>query len=448
MYLSFYGLKKQPFHITPDPEFLYLSPSHKEALAAIIYGIEEKKGFVTIIGAVGVGKTTILRSYLEKVEKKHTRIVYIFNSKLTFEELLRTIYQELGIAAGSDDASGMVNGLYDVLIEEYRQGNTVVLVVDEAQNMPLDTLESLRMISNLETSKDKLIQIVLVGQPEFEEQLNTDRLRQLKQRLAIRSTILPLTKDESLDYIKLRLSRAGADYHSVFTAAALKPIMKTANGVPRVLNVLCDNALITGFGHQKKPVTKSIAKEIIRDFAGTTRPVFSGRWLPATAVLLLIALLAAGAVVFVPSKDMLLGKLESFSSFSRVKQHRPVAEVRLSQPTEPATQQSAQSSSSEAVKASSPAPGAQGLIMKTVAKGDTLLKLTRQVYGNSDAKLIKVIQKNNPQITNPDTIHPGSTIQFPSLAGKSENRQSPRSQGSVQSAGPDDPRDPMTQETR
>jgi general secretion pathway protein A len=430
MYLAFYHLKKQPFHITPDPEFLYLSPSHKEALGAIIYGIEEKKGFVTIIGAVGVGKTTILRSYLEKVEKKHTKLIYIFNSRLTFEELLRAIYQELGISPKGNDVPGMVNGLHDVLIQEYKQGNTVVLVVDEAQNMPVDTLESLRMMSNLETSKDKLIQIVLVGQLEFGEQLSDIRLRPLKQRLAIRSTILPLTRDESFEYIGFRLSKAGADSRSVFTFAALKAIVKTANGIPRVLNVLCDNALITGFGHQKRPVTKGITKEIARDFRGITRPVFVRTWLPTAAVLLLTALLLAGLTVLLPSRDNLVGKAESLVRSRQTKQYRPVTETRPSQPSEPAKRQTGSPSSSETVKESSLASVEQGLITKTVARGDTLTKLTRQVYGNSDAKMIRAIQESNSQITNPDTIRAGSTIRFPFLANR-----------------PDDPRDdPMTQE--
>ncbi|MGB4224543.1 MAG: AAA family ATPase [Syntrophorhabdus sp.] len=204
MYLNYYNLKKEPFHITPDPEFLYLSPSHKEALGSIIYGIEQKKGFVVIIGAVGVGKTTILRSYLDTADKKHLKIIYIFNARLTFEELVKTIYQELGIDSKTDDIFDMVNNLYKILIDEYTKGNSVVLVIDEAQNVPVDTLENLRMLSNLETPKDKLIQIVLVGQPEFEERLNMEKLKQLKQRIAIRSTILPLTKPESLDYIEHR----------------------------------------------------------------------------------------------------------------------------------------------------------------------------------------------------------------------------------------------------
>jgi general secretion pathway protein A len=428
MYEAFYGLKKRPFHITPDPEFLYLSPSHKEALAAIIYGIEEKKGFVTIIGAVGVGKTTVLRSYLERVEKKHTRIVYIFNSKLTFEELLRMIYQELGLIPRTNDIPSMINGLYDMLIEEYKQGNTVVLVVDEAQNMPVDTLESLRMISNLETSKDKLLQIVLLGQPEFEEQLNTHRLRQLKQRLAVRSTILPLTRGESFDYVKSRLSKAGADSRSVFTPAALKPIVKTASGVPRVLNVLCDNALITGFGHGKKQVTRKITQEIIRDFHGKSRPAVFGRWVVAAVVTVVIAL-GIAATMFWSSRDVLFDKMGSIISSRQAKQQEvAVGDHSTAQSAHPAKQRTAATPSSPAIKAP-PAKDSeeQKQFTRIVTEGDTLMRLARQVYGGADASTIKVIQESNPQITNPNMIRKGSTIRFPSKSLNSIDSTNPTS---------------------
>ncbi|MGD0229189.1 MAG: tetratricopeptide repeat protein [Syntrophorhabdales bacterium] len=302
MYLTFYGLKKQPFHITPDPEFLYLSPSHKEALAAIIYGIEERKGFVAITGAVGVGKTTILRSYLKMKNNEHLKTIYVFNAKLTFQGLLKTIYQELGLPIESNSSMEMVNRLYDFLLEEYRQGNTVVLVIDEAQNMPTDTLENLRMMSNFETSKDKLLQIVLVGQPEFDKKLNMEGLRQLKQRLAVRATIQPLSSAESLEYVRFRLKLAGNDLASVFTTPALKEIIRTSKGSPRVLNVLCDNALITGFGYRRKPVTKKIAKEVIRDFADEGGPHSVRRLLPHAAALALLLLLFFGITWFLPLK--------------------------------------------------------------------------------------------------------------------------------------------------
>ena len=331
MYLSFYGLKRRPFHVTPDPEFLYLSPSHKEALAAIIYGIEERKGFVAVTGAVGVGKTTILRSYLESAERKRLKIIYIFNPKLTFEDLLKTIYRELNLPLETNDVVEMVNRLYEVLIKEYEEGNTVVLVVDEAQNMPVDTLESMRMISNLETSRDKLVQIVLVGQPEFEEQLNLARLRQLKQRLAIRATILPLTKEESLEYIKFRLQKAGSPSSSVFTTPALKKIIKKANGIPRVLNVLCDNALITSFGYQKKPVPMIVVKEIIGDFERKVPSRFARRQLPRAAALALLLLLFFGIVWFLPLNRL---RFDHLAMFTPRKQTAKADAVRGVKPTE------------------------------------------------------------------------------------------------------------------
>src|SRR4030066_165525 len=226
MYQDYYHLKKEPFHITPDPEFLFLSPSHKQALGSIVYGVRNKKGFVVITGEVGGGKTTILRSYLEGVAKQKTKVIYIFNTNVSFKNLLKTIYKELGLDAKTGDIVEMLNDLYQILMEEYKEGNIVLLIVDEAQNMPMETLENLRMLSNLETSKDKLLQIVLIGQYEFEQTLNQYSLRQVKQRIAIRSTIIPFTKKESMAYIKHRLRKASANNNQVFTKGALRAIVK------------------------------------------------------------------------------------------------------------------------------------------------------------------------------------------------------------------------------
>jgi general secretion pathway protein A len=410
MYLKYYGLKKQPFHITPDPEFLYLSPSHREALAAIIYGIEQRKGFIAIIGAVGVGKTTILRSYLETSEKKHLKIIYIFNTRLTFEELLKTIYQELGLHIESNDVLNMINKLYEVLIEEYKQSNTVVLIIDEAQNMPVDTLENLRMLSNLETSKDKLIQIVLVGQQEFEATLNLNRLRQLRQRLAIRSIILPLTRNESMEYVRFRLQKAGSNVTSVFTTEALKKITKKAKGIPRVLNILCDNALITGFGYRQKPVSKKIAQEIIRDFDGLEQRSFRRWWLSAASVM---ALLILGITAwFVLYKETYTGKVAV--TVPREEKESDNA-VRETKPTEkPVAQDNQMELAPAKIEVLSViGKSGPGVTTKTVAPGDTLSKLAQKVYGNADTKVMKTIQQNNPQIADPNLIHAGSTIVFP-----------------------------------
>jgi general secretion pathway protein A len=318
MYQNYYHLKKEPFHITPDPEFLYLSPSHKQALGSIVYGVQNKKGFVVITGEVGVGKTTILRSYLEGVAKQKTKIVYIFNSNVSFKNLLKTIYKELGLDAKTGNIVEMLNDLYQILMEEYKQGNTVLLIVDEAQNMPIETLENLRMLSNLETSKDKLIQIVLIGQYEFEEILNLYALRQLKQRIVIRSTIISLNEQESLAYIKHRLAKAAYNASPVFTKGAMKRIVKEAKGIPRNLNILCDNALITGFGYKVKPVNAKIVNEVITDFNGgggeEEEKIPLLKWLIPPAALLLIIVLF---LFFYFNKGLILSKAENI--FSRFK---------------------------------------------------------------------------------------------------------------------------------
>lgn len=270
MYLDFYKLEDKPFHITPDPGFLYLSPSHKEALASIIYGVEARKGFVTITGEVGVGKTTIIRSYLEKVDRKSLRTIYVFNSNVSFQGLLGSILRDLDHDV-PNDVLNMVDSLHRKLIEEYKRGRNVVLIIDEAQNMPLETLENLRMLSNLETTKDKLLQILLVGQPELEKTLQLHELRQLRQRIAVRCRILPLNNIESMEYIRHRLSKVTPRIDSVFTKGALNRVVKEAKGIPRTINILCDNALITGFGYQKKPISARIVSEVAGDISGGVR---------------------------------------------------------------------------------------------------------------------------------------------------------------------------------
>ena len=307
MYQHFYHLKKEPFHITPDPEFLFLSPSHKQALGSIVYGVKNRKGFIVITGEVGVGKTTILRSYLEGVAKEKTKIIYIFNANVSFQNLLRTIYKELGVLPKAEDAVELLNELYQILMEEYKQGNTVLLIVDEAQNMPIRTLENLRMLSNLETSKDKLLQIVLIGQSEFEAIINQYNLRQLKQRIAIRSTIVPFTEDESAAYIKHRLAKVASNGSTVFTRGALKRIVKEAQGVPRNLNILCDNALITGFGYKRNPVNAKIVKEVITDFNREEEPSLL-KWVIASAAL---GLFIGGLFLISPYKSVVSSWMEN-----------------------------------------------------------------------------------------------------------------------------------------
>lgn len=291
MYLKHFHLSRHPFHITPDPEFLYSSPSHREALAAVIYGIEQKKGFIAVVGEVGVGKTTVLRTFTERADKEKLKLIYLFNANITFKTLVRTICRELDLHADSEDYFDLVPRLHEALIEQYRSGRTVVLIIDEAQNMPIETLENLRMLSNLETTKDKLLQIVLCGQVELDYMLNLQQLRQLKQRIVIRTVISPLTSGESEEYIRHRLSRAGCTRRIPFAKSALKEIIRHARGIPRMINILCDNALVTAFGYRQDKVTRKIVKEVIIDRDGRKRSAFQ-KW--ALAILSSLLLLALG----------------------------------------------------------------------------------------------------------------------------------------------------------
>ncbi len=293
MYFNFFGLRIKPFNTTPDPDFLYLSPSHKQALGSLIYGIKEKKGFIAVTGQVGLGKTTILRSFLNQNQQANQETVYLLNPNLSFTSLLKTLVRELGHDPIEGDDAEVLEQLHFVLIEKYREGRTVVLLLDEAQNMPVDTLEHLRMLSNLETPKDKLIQIVLLGQPELDGLLDRYELRQLRQRIAVRAIIQPLSKPESFEYIRHRLDKAGGEGKKIFTNSALALIVQEAKGIPRRLNILCDNALVTAFGYNKALVTAKIAKEVIGDLTG--RPAHS-LWklvpLIGVALILVLALVA------------------------------------------------------------------------------------------------------------------------------------------------------------
>ena len=265
MYLKHYSLQREPFGVTPDPEFLYLSPTHREALAAVVYGIRERKGFISVTGEVGTGKTTILRSALQHLNPDQHKPIYIFHPNVSFKELLKNIFYELGVEQMPQQTDDMVRRLHEILIEEYAAGRNIFLVIDEAQNMPVKTLESLRMLSNIETTKDKLLQIVLVGQPELDRKLARYELRQLRQRIAARAVVKPLSPEASIEYIKHRLIRAGAPRVWIFTEGAKRLIVESARGNPRLINIICDNALVTGFGYQKKVVTSVMVEEVVQD---------------------------------------------------------------------------------------------------------------------------------------------------------------------------------------
>ena len=284
MYSRFYGFTTEPFQNTPDLDFLFLSPNHKEALACLEYGIQQRKGFIAVTGEAGVGKTIILRSYLTKVDAQKQKTIYVLNPKLTFDSLLTTILKELSAEPVAGIAAQKLNQLHEVLIAEYRKDHTVVLIIDEAQHIPIETLESIRMLSNMETATEKLIQIVLVGQPELDALLNRSELRHVRERIALRARIAPLTKTESEEYIDHRLNLVSREPRSVFSKQALDRIVKSANGIPRRLNILCDAVLITGFGYRHAIISGGIAKEAIAVFNGSHRSQPARRLQPRYAL--------------------------------------------------------------------------------------------------------------------------------------------------------------------
>ncbi len=246
MYTQFFGLRDKPFSLSPDPRFLYLSDSHREALAHLLYGIEQGEGFIAITGEVGTGKTTLCRTLLERIEPG-TEVAFIFNPQLSGEELLQSIAAELGLETEDRTRRELTEQLNRFLLAKKREGRRVLLIIDEAQVLEREALEQVRLLSNLETSTAKLIQIVLIGQPELDTLLEAPDLRQLRQRITVRWRLGPLSANETREYVRHRLRIAAGQTKNLFTDGALREIHRHSRGVPRLINLLCDRSLLAGF---------------------------------------------------------------------------------------------------------------------------------------------------------------------------------------------------------
>ena len=264
MYTQFYGFSEEPFNVTPDPRFLYQTPDHQEALASMIYGIKERKGFVSITGEVGTGKTTLIHHLLNNLDEK-VKAVFLYQTNVTFEELLKEILLEFELPLGDQRRSSLIRVLNGYLIQRLSRDEVLAIIIDEAQNLSKEVMEELRLLSNLETPRSKLLQIVFVGQPELERKLNCEELRQLKQRIGIRRQIRPLSLKESRQYIDHRLNLVGSSSSKVFTPEAVSLICGYAQGIPRTINILCDNALLIGYSFFKKKIDAPIIKEVLKD---------------------------------------------------------------------------------------------------------------------------------------------------------------------------------------
>ena len=267
MYREFFGLREKPFNVTSDPDFLFLSRIHKEAFSHLLYGIKERKGFLEITGEVGAGKTTLCRALLKQLDA-NTKSAFIFNSTLPELQLLQAIVEDFGLAVERKNKGAILRQFNNFLLQEVSKGNNVILIIDEAQNLKMSTLEEIRMLSNLETDKEKLFQIILVGQPELKNKLNSPSLRQLRQRIGVRFHITPLERPDIGAYIYHRLCVAGSNGAISFAEDAIDLIYQYSGGVPRVINVVCDKALLSAYVMETKSITLPIIDRSIKEIEG------------------------------------------------------------------------------------------------------------------------------------------------------------------------------------
>src|SRR6187455_3660955 len=298
MYASFFGLNEKPFSITPDPRYLFLSERHAEALAHLVYGVNEAGGFIQLTGEVGTGKTTVVRSLLAQAPK-HAEIALILNPRMTAAEFLLAICEELGITVEAR-SEGSLKDLVDLLsfhlLKAHAEGRRVVLVVDEAQNLAPDVLEQVRLLTNLETETQKLLQIILIGQPELREVLDRTELRQLAQRITGRYHLDPLSGDETSAYVRHRLRVAGAT-QEVFSNGALRDVLRLSGGVPRLINIISDRALLGAFTEDRHLVSASVVRRAAGEVFGKH---IQPRWLPWAAGSAVAAMAIASAVLILP----------------------------------------------------------------------------------------------------------------------------------------------------
>lgn len=264
MYTQFYGLKEKPFNLTPDPTFFFSSKRHREAISCLLYGINQRVGFLQITGEIGTGKTTLCRALLSKLDPK-TKTAIVLNPNLPATQLLEAIVQDFGITVEKKTKLSIISSLNEFLINQLKNNSNVVIIIDEAQNMRNQLLEQIRMLSNIETEKEKLFQIVLVGQPQLRDKLNSPTLQQLRQRISVRYHILPLDKEELREYINHRLAIAGANGSIEIIDSALEEIFNYSKGTPRLINIVCDRSLLLGFVLETRRITADMVRQAIAD---------------------------------------------------------------------------------------------------------------------------------------------------------------------------------------
>lgn len=265
MYKAFFGLHSTPFNLSPDPSFLYRSTQHEEALASLIYGVQSRKGFIVLTGEVGTGKTTMLECLRDHLTSHHTPFAFLFNSRLTPEQFFEMVAYDFNLPCARTSKTEVLLALNNMLIQRANQHQTTVLIVDEAQNLEWAVLEEIRLLGNLETRRGKMLQIILSGQPELDKTLERPEYRQLKQRIALRCHLRPFNAVETAQYIASRLARAGMKEQTVFPPEVLAEIHRRTQGIPRLINSVCDNLLLTSFAMESKQANLDMLEEVARD---------------------------------------------------------------------------------------------------------------------------------------------------------------------------------------
>src|SRR5277367_4313811 len=276
MYNAFFGFSENPFSLSPDPAFFYRSEQHEEALANLVYGVQARKGFIVLSGEVGTGKTTMLECLRDYLESQYIEFAFLFNSRINSDQFFEMIAYDLNLPCARTSKTEVLFALNQMLVEQAQDGRTVVLLVDEAHNREWEVLEEIRLLGNLENRNGKLLQIILSGQPELDRKLDAPNLRQLKQRIVLRCNLQPFTLRDAVDYIESRLEKAGMPVQTVFSEELMAEIQLRAQGIPRLINALCDNLLLTAFAMETKNCTLEMLDEVCQDmrldWPGSRRP--------------------------------------------------------------------------------------------------------------------------------------------------------------------------------
>jgi type II secretory pathway predicted ATPase ExeA len=452
MYNEFYEFSGKPFEITPDPKFLYLTSSHHQALKAMIKGIESRQGFISITGEVGTGKTTLIQSLLTSLDDK-VKTAFIFHPSITFEELLEIILRELYLEVTGKDKETLLNQLVEYLLH-IGNDEIVAVIIDEAQHLSIETLQELGKLSDLWFLTSWRLQIIFVGQPEFENILNSPSLKILNQRMRIRHEIMNMTAEESRGYIEHRLKLVGSSTSKTFTPKAISIIIEHSKGIPRVINIVCDNALLNGFSESKKIIDEKIIREVIINLEGPSRRKFkptkifrlvkrthpirherilSPRKIPVSLLFLLslggIFFLMFGFLRYGPSnqwriesmwtslfhteRSLVIAPKTTTTKTSKVDVHYPPVKTRAL-PVE--SLQPAVPPSAFLMRVNKETRITQSIIVKT---GQSISRLAQQYYGGSNITRADLILDSNPEITNANLISVNQKVRMPKITEES-----------------------------